>query len=144
MDTVFVLPLYFPARKRSNVPHITSGVGRAMKTIARLGKLLATLFWCVVLANLISPFAQPFAQLLNVAGMAMLGLHLVELALFKVELGGQPQLTIARAKVLAFGIFHIWSLPSAVAEVKAEPEPELETMATPASATVEEAVPCAS
>ncbi|MDD1507234.1 DUF1145 domain-containing protein [Pseudomonas sp. CNPSo 3701] len=143
MDTVFGLTLYFPARKRSNVPHITSGVGRAMKTITRLGKLLATLFWCVVLANLISPFAQPFAQLLNVAGMAMLGLHLAELALFKAELVTQPQLIIERAKVLAFGIFHIWSLPSAVAEVKAEPESAPETMATPASASVEEAVPCA-
>ncbi|TWE11016.1 putative membrane protein [Pseudomonas sp. AG1028] len=144
MDTVFGLTLYFPARKRSNVPHITSGVGRVMKTITRLGKLLATLFWCVVLANLISPFAQPFAQMLNVAGMAMLCLHLAELALFKAELGTQPQLTIERAKVLAFGIFHIWSLPSAVAEVKVEPESAPETMATPASASVEEAVPCAS
>nr|WP_288467054.1 DUF1145 domain-containing protein [uncultured Pseudomonas sp.] len=144
MDTVFGLTLYFPARKRSNVPHITSGVGRVMKAITRLGKLLATLFWCVVLANLISPFAQPFAQMLNVAGMAMLCLHLAELALFKAELGTQTQLTIERAKVLAFGIFHIWSLPSAVAEVKVEPESAPETMATPASASVEEAVPCAS
>lgn len=144
MDTVFVLPLYFPARKRSNVPHITSGVGRAMKTIARLGKLLATLFWCVVLANLISPFAQPFAPLLNLAGMAMLGLHLAELALFKAELGVQSNLMTERAKVLAFGIFHIWSLPSA--EAKAEPETESapQTMAMPASASAEEAVPCAS
>ncbi len=115
-----------------------------MKAITRLGKLLATLFWCVVLANLISPFAQPFAQMLNVAGMAMLCLHLAELALFKAELGTQTQLTIERAKVLAFGIFHIWSLPSAVAEVKVEPESAPETMATPASASVEEAVPCAS
>lgn len=103
-----------------------------MKTIARLGKLLATLFWCVVLANLISPFAQPFAPLLNLAGLAVLGLHLAELALFRAELAAQPNLAVERLKVLAFGIFHIGSLPGAAAEVEAAP------------VVAEEVVPCAS
>lgn len=105
-----------------------------MKTIARLGKLLATLFWCVVLSNLIFPFAQPFAQLLNMAGLGLLGLHLAELALFKAELAAQPHPVAARAKVLAFGIFHIGSLPGAAAEVEA----------VSTSVNVEEVTPCAS
>ena len=53
-----------------------------MRILAGLGKLLATLFWCVVLINLISPYAQPFAQLLTLAGAALLCLHLAELVLF--------------------------------------------------------------
>lgn len=81
-----------------------------MKTIAGLGKLLATLFWCVVLVNLITPYAQPFAQLLTLAGVAVLALHLLELALFRREISTQPNVTVARVQVLAFGIFHIWTL----------------------------------
>lgn len=84
-----------------------------MKTIAGLGKLLATLFWCVVLANLIDPYAQPFAHLLTLAGAAVLALHIVELALFNGLLRAQPRVGVARAQVLAFGIFHLWSLPQA-------------------------------
>ncbi|MCW2293844.1 putative membrane protein [Pseudomonas sp. BIGb0408] len=83
-----------------------------MKTIAGLGKLLATLFWCVVLANLIDPYAQPFAQLLTLAGAAVLALHVIELALFNGLLRGQPRVAVARAQVLAFGIFHLWTLPA--------------------------------
>ncbi|SHK99408.1 DUF1145 domain-containing protein [Phytopseudomonas punonensis] len=81
-----------------------------MKTIAGLGKLLATLFWCVVLANPITPYAQPFGQLLALAGVLLFGLHLVELALFSSVLRAQPRMGAERAKVLAFGMFHIWSL----------------------------------
>ena len=83
-----------------------------MKIIAGLGKLLATLFWCVVLANLISPYAQPFAHLLTLAGVAVLSLHLAELVLFNSVLRAQPRVAIERAKVLAFGMFHVWSLPA--------------------------------
>ncbi|WP_070887922.1 DUF1145 domain-containing protein [Pseudomonas sp. D1-3] len=103
-----------------------------MKIISGLGKLLATLFWCVVLANLISPYAQPFAQLLTVAGVAVLGLHLAELMLFNDVLRAQPRVTVERAKVLAFGIFHIASLPAA------------EPTAAAVALNAEEAAPCAS
>lgn len=84
-----------------------------MKTIAVLGKLLATLFWCVVLANLITPYAQPFAQLLMFAGVAVLALHAAELVLFNAVLRAQPNVAMARAKVLAFGMFHLWALRAA-------------------------------
>ncbi|OLU23143.1 hypothetical protein BVH03_23245 [Pseudomonas sp. PA15(2017)] len=103
-----------------------------MKVIAGLGKLLATLFWCVVLANLIFPYAQPFAQLLTLAGLAVLGLHLVELVLFNSLLRVQPRVTIERAKVMAFGMFHLWSLPAA------------ERVAVAAPLNAEETAPCAS
>lgn len=115
MGIVFVPPSGFPTRKRSNVPQNHKWSGRGMKTIAGLGKLLATLFWCVVLANLINPYAHPFDQLLMLTGVAVLALHLVELALFNGVLRAQPRSAVARAQVLAFGIFHIWTLPDAVA-----------------------------
>ncbi|UCJ16529.1 DUF1145 domain-containing protein [Pseudomonas sp. MM211] len=85
-----------------------------MKTIAGLGKLLATLFWCVILVNLINPYAQPFAQLLALAGVSVLVLHLLELALFNGVLRAQPRAAVARIQVLAFGIFHIWTLPHVI------------------------------
>ncbi len=103
-----------------------------MNLIAGLGKLLATLFWCVVVANLISPYAQPFAQLLTLAGLAVLGLHLAELVLFNSMLRAQPRVAVERAKVLAFGMFHLWSLPVA------------EPVAVAAALNTEEAAPCAS
>ncbi|UQY35664.1 DUF1145 domain-containing protein [Pseudomonas fulva] len=103
-----------------------------MKIISGLGKLLVTLFWCVVLANLISPYAQPFAQLLTLAGLAVLGLHLAELVLFNGVLRARPRVAIERAKVLAFGIFHIASLPAA------EPLPAAVAL------NAEEVAPCAS
>lgn len=103
-----------------------------MRMIARLGKLLATLFWCVVLVNLVSPYAQPFAQLLTLAGVAVLGLHLAELLLFNALLREQPRVAVERAKVLAFGMFHVWSLPAA------------ETAAEAVPTNAEEAAPCAS
>ncbi|TBU94698.1 DUF1145 domain-containing protein [Phytopseudomonas dryadis] len=81
-----------------------------MKTLLGLGKLLAALFWCVVLANLIDPFAQPFAALLALAGVAVLVLHGLELALFNARLREQTKPWSARLLVLAFGILHVWTL----------------------------------
>ncbi len=103
-----------------------------MRILAGLGKLLATLFWCVVLINLISPYAQPFAQLLTLAGAVVLCLHLAEVVLFNALLGAQPRAAVERAKVLLFGMFHVWSLPAAEAEASAVPT------------NAEEAAPCAS
>lgn len=105
-----------------------------MKTIAGLGKLLATLFWCVVLINLVSPYAQPFEPLLTLAGAAVLGLHLAELVLFNALLRAQPRVAVERAKVLAFGMFHVWSLPAA----------ETVTVAEAMPTNAEETAPCAS
>jgi putative membrane protein len=112
MGIVFVSPSGLATRKRSNVPHNNKRPGRGMKTIAGLGKLLATLFWCVVLANLIDPYAQPFAQLLMLAGVAVLALHAAEMLLFNRLLSAQPSVGVARMNVLAFGMFHLWALPA--------------------------------
>ncbi|WP_416638296.1 DUF1145 domain-containing protein [Pseudomonas sp. OHS18] len=132
MDIVFGLTLCFLAHKSSNVPHDNKWGGAAMRILAGLGKLLATLFWCVVLINLISPYAQPFAQLLTLAGAVVLCLHLAELVLFNALLGAQPRAAVERAKVLLFGMFHVWSLPAAEALAEAVPT------------NAEEAAPCAS
>lgn len=105
-----------------------------MRILAGLGKLLATLFWCVVLINLISPYAQPFAQLLKLAGAAVLCLHLAELVLFNAVLRAQPRVAVERAKVLVFGMFHVWSLPTA----------EAVAMTEAVATNAEEATPCAS
>ena len=84
-----------------------------------LGKLLTTLFWCVVIANLIDPFAQPFAGLLNLTGFALFALHLLTLILLRGRIGT----ACARLQVLLFGSFHGVARPAdsvvqvAVAEV---------------------------
>ncbi|CAD5109225.1 DUF1145 domain-containing protein [Zestomonas carbonaria] len=78
-----------------------------MKIFLGMGKALALLFWLVVLANLLKPFAQPFAGLLHLAGGSLLLLHVLELMLFGARLNGG----LERLQVLAFGILHLFAQP---------------------------------
>ena len=61
-----------------------------MKAIAGLGKLIALCFWVAVLANLLHPFARPFATLLLAAGGLILLIHVVELLVLGSRLKGRP------------------------------------------------------
>ncbi|MCY1531144.1 hypothetical protein D9M68_663620 [compost metagenome] len=89
-----------------------------MKMLFGLGKALSALFWGVVLANLIDPFAQPFALLLYLAGALLLLIHGVELLLFHDRLDGRAQPSWERAQIMLFGIFHLLSLPPSPAPVQ--------------------------
>ena len=102
--------------------------GASMKKLLVLGKVLAAFFWGVVLANLLQPFAQPFALLLYIAGALALLIHGLELWVFNKQLAGARKPGQERAQVLLFGIFHLLTLPDLQAQ-SAEPgqeEPQLE------------------
>lgn len=78
-----------------------------MTVFLGLGKVAALLFWPLVLANLIDPFANPFGLLLNAAGAVLFFIHLLELAWFGVRLKGRPRVALECLQVLVFGIFHL-------------------------------------
>lgn len=90
-----------------------------MKVLMMLGKGLTALFWGVVLANLLQPFAQPFALLLQVLGAAVLLLHAGEYLLFKQRLQDRQKPALDMLQVLAFGIFHLLGLADEQAETDA-------------------------
>lgn len=86
-----------------------------MKTFLNVGKVLTALFWGVVLANLLQPFAQPFALLLYIAGALILLIHGLELWVFGARIGACAKPAQARFQVMLFGIFHLLGLPADVA-----------------------------
>ena len=92
-----------------------------MRIFLRLGKVLALLFWALVLVNLLANFAKPFGMLLHVAGASVLLIHGLELLLFKTRLTNRPRLWLERLQVLVFGVFHLLGLPPVVvSEAEAE------------------------
>ena len=82
-----------------------------MRVMLRLGKLLALLFWALVLINLLVNFAKPFDLFLHVAGASVLLIHGLELLLFKARLELRPRPWLERLQVLLFGAFHLFGLP---------------------------------
>ncbi|WP_394238893.1 DUF1145 domain-containing protein [Pseudomonas anguilliseptica] len=99
--------------------------GADMKTFLTLGKVLTALFWGVVLANLLQPFAQPFALLLNGAGAFILLIHALELWFFGKRIAACPKPVQERVQVMLFGVFQLLGLPAEQAAV-AEPEQMLQ------------------
>ncbi|HUE94193.1 DUF1145 domain-containing protein [Pseudomonas sp.] len=84
-----------------------------MNKLLVLGKVLAAIFWGVVLANLLQPFAQPFALLLQLAGALLLLIHGLELWAFNKRLGACQSPGQERVQILLFGIFHLHGLSAA-------------------------------
>ncbi|WP_435634287.1 DUF1145 domain-containing protein [Pseudomonas solani] len=82
-----------------------------MKLFLGVGKLVALMFWLAVLANLIEPFARPFAPLLNAVAALVLGLHLLELVVCNSQLRARPRPWNDRLQLLLFGVFHLLGLP---------------------------------
>ena len=82
-----------------------------MKGLLWLGKALTLVFWWVVLVNLFVPLGQPFQLLIQLAGLALLALHLVELVGFNRRLRGRSHPWFDRLQILLTGIFHVQSLP---------------------------------
>ncbi|MCO7517394.1 DUF1145 domain-containing protein [Pseudomonas guariconensis] len=82
-----------------------------MKFILGLGKALTVVFWWVVLVNLFIPQPLPFNLLINAAGIALLGLHFLEVLFFNGSLRGRSHRWFDRLQILLTGIFHVMSIP---------------------------------
>lgn len=87
-----------------------------MQIFLRVGKLLALLFWGLVLANLLSPLAQPFAPLLNTCAGLVLLVHVVELFFYRVRVRQHTPLWWHYLAVMLFGVFHLRSLSQPVSQ----------------------------
>ncbi|SFP14218.1 DUF1145 domain-containing protein [Pseudomonas borbori] len=97
-----------------------------MSILLGLGKVLTALFWGVVLANLLDPFAQPFALLLHLAGALLVLIHGLELWLFSERVSGRTRPGLERVQILLFGIFHLQALLSAPVQPLSAAPAELE------------------
>lgn len=97
-----------------------------MKKLLGLGKVLAALFWGAALANLLHPFAQPFALLLYLASALLMLVHGLELWLFNDRLSSCPRPRLERAQVALFGVFHLLCLPPAQASELAQGDVQLD------------------
>ncbi|WP_271411318.1 DUF1145 domain-containing protein [Pseudomonas sp. Q1-7] len=82
-----------------------------MRVFMGVGKVIALLFWLVVIANLFSPFARPFGTLLNIAGALVILAHLFEIMLFNARLRDRPSPWGDRLQLLLFGVFHLLGIP---------------------------------
>ncbi|AOE84185.1 DUF1145 domain-containing protein [Pseudomonas sp. TCU-HL1] len=82
-----------------------------MRLFMGLGKVIALLFWLVVIANLLSPFTRPFEMLLNGAGILLILVHLLEIMLFNSLLRDRASPWMDRLQLLLFGVFHLLSIP---------------------------------
>ncbi|MDP2145862.1 MAG: DUF1145 domain-containing protein [Pseudomonas sp.] len=86
-----------------------------MKLLLGLGKLLAMLFWTVVLVNLFKPLTNPFHLLVNLVGSLLLLVHLLELVLFNASVKHRAHPWRDRLLILLLGMFHIKGLPAPTA-----------------------------
>lgn len=86
-----------------------------MKVFWGLGKLLTLLFWLVVLANQLMPFVHPLHHLVNLAGILLAGLHLLEAVFCFRSLRGRAHPWRDRLKILFFGVFHLQTIPASTA-----------------------------
>ncbi|WP_044871720.1 DUF1145 domain-containing protein [Pseudomonas sp. LFM046] len=82
-----------------------------MRVFMELGKVVALMFWLVVIINLVSPFATPFEMLLNGAAILLILVHLFEILMFNSLLRGRARPWVDRLQLLLFGVFHLLSIP---------------------------------
>ncbi|MFJ3078065.1 MULTISPECIES: DUF1145 domain-containing protein [Pseudomonas] len=82
-----------------------------MKFILGLGKVLTVAFWGVVLFNQLMPQPLPLNLLINATGIAVLGLHMLEVLFFNGSLRGRSHRWFDRLQILLTGIFHVMSIP---------------------------------
>ncbi|MGE7957656.1 DUF1145 domain-containing protein [Pseudomonas sp. NPDC089530] len=87
-----------------------------MKVFWGLGKVLALLFWLLVLVNLVDPLVHPIHLLVNLTGGVLLLVHLLELLLFNGRLKGRAHPWRDRLQILLTGIFHLQTLKAAKPE----------------------------
>ncbi|MBA1203354.1 DUF1145 domain-containing protein [Pseudomonas capeferrum] len=82
-----------------------------MRFVLGLGKALTVAFWGVVVVNLLIPQPMPFSLMINAAGIALLGLHVLEILFFNASLRGRSHRWFDRLQILLTGIFHVMSIP---------------------------------
>ena len=82
-----------------------------MKRLLGFFKALTVVFWWVVLMNLSYPAEKPFHQLINLAGLALLGLHFLEVLFYNSRLRERSHRWFDRLQILLVGIFHVLSIP---------------------------------
>lgn len=81
------------------------------------GKAVTLFFWGAVIASLFAIFPKPITSMLGWAGVAILLVHFVEVAMFTRRFGGQlVEPKFDKLMVLVFGIFHV--LPFMLNEVE--------------------------
>ncbi|MFZ3155755.1 DUF1145 domain-containing protein, partial [Pseudomonas sp.] len=120
----FLLVFWPHTPKADKVQRNKNLPGADMKTFLMLGKVLTALFWGVVLANLLQPFAQPFALLLNAAGAFILLIHALELWFFDRRIAACSKPAQERVQVMLFGVFQLLGLPTGQAAAAGVGEPE--------------------
>lgn len=76
----------------------------------KVAKAVLALFWLLALANLIQPFAGPY---MNWIAVALLVVHLLEIALLHGRLQRQAEPWKARLLVLLFGVLHVRGMRTA-------------------------------
>jgi len=88
-----------------------------MKVMILMGKVVTLFFWGAVLLSLFSIFPEQVTALLGWAGMAILLIHFVEVAIFTKRFGDElVEPKYEKLMVLVFGIFHV--LPFMAGRVK--------------------------
>jgi len=79
-----------------------------MKVMILMGKVVTLFFWGAVLLSLFSIFPEQVTTLLGWAGMAILLIHFVEVAIFTKRFGDElVEPKYEKLMVLVFGIFHV-------------------------------------
>ncbi len=79
-----------------------------MRVMILMGKAVTLCFWGTVLLSLFSVFPKQVESLLGWAGVAILLIHLVEVAIFTKRFGNElVEPKYDKLMVLVFGIFHV-------------------------------------
>lgn len=89
-----------------------------MKSVLSLAKVLTLLFWALIIINLVRPFDQPFNSLLQVAGVVLVLLHVVELYGYRKRLAGTAKPGWAWLQTLVFGVFYVYPLAALPAPLR--------------------------
>ncbi|WP_286787704.1 MULTISPECIES: DUF1145 domain-containing protein [unclassified Pseudomonas] len=77
-----------------------------------IGKFLSLLFWLVVITNVFQPFAFPFEALLNLAGVVLFCLRVLEVLMLNRQLRQSSYPWRNRLWIVLFGVFHWYRLPT--------------------------------
>ncbi|WP_426150169.1 DUF1145 domain-containing protein [Pseudomonas sp. DC3000-4b1] len=87
-----------------NLPRLGAGVAKALTLV----------FWWLFLVNLLNAFPKPFSAWMLVAGIGLLGLHILELLAVSALLRHRSHPWLDRMQILLLGIFHVQSMRKAL------------------------------
>lgn len=87
-----------------NLPRLATGVAKALTLV----------FWWLFLVNLLDAFPKPFSAWMLLAGIGLLGLHILELLAVSALLRHRSHPWLDRVQILLLGIFHVQSMRKAL------------------------------